>query len=268
MAATELIDAYCAHLRQASSSQRTIVDRRRILTVLDRDMPYGLDGSNADELLAWLWRDGLKLSTRETYYGALNGFFTWATRKDILDWNPCDEIDRPKPGNRLPKPVPDDQLRRILAEAAQPYRLWMTIAAYAGARCLEIARLRREDVTEKTITLHGKGDKRRVVGTHPVLWRAIKDLPAGPITDHDERYISIRAAVYFRRSLGMPGVSLHRGRHWFGGQVQMQYKDLRVTQEAMGHADPRTTAGYAIVTAERISEAVALLPDLADGSAG
>lgn len=262
MAATDLIEGYCAHLRQASSSQRTIDDRRRILGVLDRDMPYGLDGACADELVAWLWRDGLSLSTRETYYGALNGFFTWAHRKDILDFNPCDEIDRPKPGNRLPKPLTDDELARVLAEAADPYRLWMTIAAYAGARCVEISRLHREHITAETTTLHGKGNKRRVVGTHPALWEAVEELPAGPVADHDARFISIRAAVYFRRTLHMPGVSLHRGRHWFGTQIQRLYKDLRVTQQAMGHADPRTTAGYALVVADQVTAAVAMLPRL------
>jgi len=265
MAATDLIEGYCAHLRQASSSPHTIDDRRRILTVLDRDMPYGLDGANADELVAWLWRDGLSLSTRETYYGALNGFFAWAHRKGILDWNPCDEIDRPKPGNRLPKPLSDDELAHILANAAEPYRLWMTIAAYAGARCVEISRLHREDVTTDTTALHGKGNKLRVVGTHPVLWEAVEHLPAGLITDRDSRYISIRAAVYFRRTMQMPGVSLHRGRHWFGTQIQRLYKDLRVTQQAMGHANPRTTAGYALVVAEQVSAAVAMLPRLDAG---
>lgn len=262
MPATDLIEGYLAHLRQASSSERTIGDRRRILTVVDHEMPYGLDGANADELLAWLWRDGLSLATRENYYGALNGFFTWAARKKLLDWNPCDEIDKPKPGNRLPRPLSDDELAHILATAADPYRLWMTIAAYAGARCVEISRLHREHITEETTTLHGKGNKRRVVGTHAVLWDAVRELPPGPITDHDPRFISIRAAVYFRRTLHMPGVSLHRGRHWFGTQVQRLYKDLRVTQQAMGHASPLTTAGYALVVADQVSAAVAMLPRL------
>lgn len=262
MPASDLIEGYLAHLRQASSSQRTIDDRRRILNILDRDMPYGLDGANADEIAAWLWRDGLSLSTRETYYGAINGFFGWAHRKGILDWNPCDEIDRPKPGDRLPRPLADAELERILSEAVEPYRLWMVIAAYAGARCIEISRLHREHITAETTTLHGKGNKRRVVGTHPVLWAAVRELQPGPIAEHDPRYISIRAAVYFRRNLHMPGVSLHRGRHWFGTNLQRLYKDLRVTQQALGHADPRTTAGYAMVVADQVTAAVAMLPRL------
>lgn len=260
MTASDLIDGYLAHLRQASSSNRTMTDRRRILTVADNQLPYGLDAACEDELVAWLWRDGLKLSTRETYYGALNGFFTWAYRRGVLDINPCEEISRPKPGYRLPKPVPNELLRRILTEAAEPYRLWMTLAAYAGARCLEIARLRRDDITAERLTLHGKGDKERVVGTHPVVWEAVEHLPPGPVTEHDERYVSIRAAVYFRRSMNMPGVSLHKGRHWFGTEATRHYKNLRVVQQAMGHADPRTTAGYALVVAEDVTAAVAMLP--------
>lgn len=262
MPASDLIDGYLAYLRQASSSPRTVDDRRRILTIADRELPYGLDGSSAEEIIPWLWRAGLKLSTRETYYYALSGFYTWARKKEIMDWAPTDEMDPPRPGNRLPRPLSDDELRRVLAEAAEPYRMWMLIAAYTGARCLEISRLRREHITERTVTMHGKGDKLRVVGTHAAVWEAVKDLPPGPIADHDERWISIRSAIYFRRCLDMPGISLHRGRHWFGTMVQRLYKDLLVTQKAMGHADPRTTAGYALVAAEDVTAAVAMLPRL------
>lgn len=263
MTATPYIEAYLSHLRQASSSDRTVSDRRRILTVADGQLPYGLDNATEDELREWLWRDGIKNSTRETYYGAVNGFFRWAVRRGMIDFNPCDEIDRPKPDELLPKPVADDQLRRILTEAAEPYRLWMTIAAYTGARCMEIANLCREDINEQTTTLFGKGRKQRVVGTHPVLWEAVKELPAGPITEHDSRYISIRAAVYFRRTMGMPGVSLHKGRHWFGTHTTRLYRSLRVVQQAMGHKDPRTTARYALVAADQVTEAVAMLPRVA-----
>lgn len=260
--ATDLIDSYSVWLRSKSAADRTIADRRRTLLALDRDLPHGLESACADELIAWLWREGLSMGSRETYYSAINSFFSWAYATSILDFDPAEQISRPKVPRRLPNPVTDDQLMSVLGTAAEPYRTWAILAAYAGLRCIEISRLNREHVTEQSIRLVGKGGKVRVVPTHPAIWAVVQPLPQGPIAPFDARFISIRSAVYFSRKLKMKGVHMHRFRHWFGTTIQRGHKDLRVTQELMGHANPATTAGYALVADEDMTTAVNVLPVL------
>lgn len=256
-----LIDDYLAHLRSESCSDRTINDRRRILNVMHRDLPYGLYEACTDELKAWLWRDGLAMSSRETYYGAFNSFFGWAVSQGILDFDPASLISRPKPPQRLPNPVTDEQLAAALNRGGEPILTWTKLAAYAGLRCIDIEHLTRERITQQTISVvESKGGKARIIGTHPVIWEAVADLPQGPITDLDARQISMRAWVYFHRTLGMPGVRMHRFRHWFGTMIQRLYKDITVTQQLLGHANPGTTAGYVLVAAEQTRAAVDLLP--------
>jgi len=268
--ATDLIDGYLAYLRSKSASDNTISDRRRTLLVLDRDLPYCLEEASPEELVAWLWRDGLSIGSRETYYGCIAGFYRWAYRVGYFDFDPTEDIPRPKVPQRLPRPVTDEQLHDLLARAADPYRLWCLLAAYAGLRCVEISRLRREHVNERTITIErGKGNKPRVVPTHPAIWTEVSGLHAGPITDRDAHRVSIHFVLYASRTLKLKGVSLHRLRHWFGTNVQRKGKDILVTQQLMGHANPATTAGYALVSAEDTWLAVSLLPDvgeLSDGS--
>jgi integrase/recombinase XerC len=249
MTSMDLIESYLTHLRKETRTPNTIKAYRRTLTVLDRELPCGLDVATGEELESWLWRDGTH--PRETYYSELASFYRWAYDTELIDYDPSAVITRPKgPSRRLPKPASDAQVGDVLARAAEPYRLWVVLAVYAGLRCIEVSRLLREDITERTITVRqGKGDKPRVVGTHPVVWDAVRDLPPGPITDRTAQQISIGVFTHMRR-LGHP-LSMHRFRHWFGTSIQRLYKDLRVTQEAMGHADPRTTAGYALVAAER-----------------
>lgn len=270
MAAQDLIQGYISWLRKESSSTKTIKDRLRILTTMDKDLPYGLDMANTDELEAWLWREGWSEGTRETYYYAFTGFFRWAVKKEILDFDPSHEITPPRVPQRLPRPISDEELTQLLARAAAPYQLWVKLAAYGGLRCLDISRLDRERINERTITIiRSKGAKARVVPTHELVWEAVRDLPPGPITEHDADYVAQRSAIHFSRSLGMRGVTLHRCRHWFGTMVQRLYRDLRVTQELMGHADPRTTAGYAMVAGEQTRAAIDVLPrfDAAGGGA-
>lgn len=260
--ATDLIDSYAAYLRSESRSDRTINERRRTLGALDRELPYGLESACADELITWLWREGLSIGSRETYYGAIHGFFTWASETGVLDWDPTEHITRPRAPARLPRPCTDDQLAELLTRADAPYRTWCLLAAYGGLRCIEISRLSREHITQRVMTLRGKGGKPRYVPTHPDIWNAVCDLPSGPITDRSARDISVRTVTYFQRKLGMQGVSMHRLRHWFGTNVQRLHRDLRVTQQLMGHASPATTAGYALVADEDAAHAVNLLPSL------
>lgn len=264
-----LIDQYLEWLRRCNRSIRTITARREILGRIDAELPHGLSSATSDELGGWIYRDGWSSATRETYYGAVKSFFTWACNPydPKVDFNPTDLLPRPSTPRGLPRPVTDRQLRRILTEAANPYRLWATLAAYAGLRCCEIAQLDREDITERSITIrHGKGGKPGVVPTHSMIWQAVKDLPDGPLawTDHGEQataqWVSIRTAVYFRRHLEMPGVALHRLRHWFGTEAYRANRDIRVTQELLRHSSPSTTAIYTLVSDEERRLAVGALP--------
>jgi integrase/recombinase XerC len=265
----ELIDHYVEWLRTCGRSSRTIGDRRDILTRIDKELPYGLTQATADELKVWLYRDGWSAATKETYYGAVASFFVWATSPldPRLDYDPMQLLPRPATPRGLPRPVTDRQLEKILNEAADPYRTWALLACYAGLRCCEIAQLDREDITEEAITIRkGKGGKPGIVPTHPAIWVAVQDLPDGPIahTDHGDpanaRWVSIRTAIYFRRRLGMPGVALHRLRHWYGTTTYKATKDIRLTQELLRHSSPATTAIYTLVGGEERRRAVNSLP--------
>jgi len=57
--------------------------------------------------------------------------------------------------------------------------------------------------------------------------------------------VSLEMAAYFRR-LGI-SASAHMLRHWLGTSVYASSRDLRVTQELMGHSSPVTTAVYTVV---------------------
>jgi Phage integrase family len=51
---------------------------------------------------------------------------------------------------------------------------------------------------------------------------------------------------HFNKWLREAGVdaTANRLRHWFGMNVYQQTRDLRLTQELLGHAEPQTTAVY------------------------
>jgi integrase len=266
-----IIEDYLDHLQVAGRSRRTVDARREILYRIEADLPYGLAQATTEELQGWIYRDGWSAATRETYYGAVRSFCLWATNpwNQRLDFDPSELLPRPSTPRGLPRPITDEQLRHIIAMADEPYLLWTKLAAYAGLRCCEIADLDREHVTEQTLTIvHGKGGKPALLPTHPVIWEAVAPLPPGPLAlttagaRADAKYVSIRTAIYFRRRLAMPGVALHRARHWYGTTLYRATRDIRRTQELMRHSSPTTTAIYTLVSDEERRTAIHALPTI------
>jgi len=260
MPADDLIEAYQAHLRERSCSPRTIRDYAYHLRRADAGLPQGLDAAHEQELRAWLWRGDLKPASRVVIYAALTGFFNWAVDAGVFAFAPSARLIRPRVREGVPRVATDELVRMVLTEAKEPYRLWATIAAYSGARCIEIYRLCREDITEQTVILRGKGAKDRSVPTHPALWKAVKDLPPGPVTDMpDEQAISNRFTRYCRTHWDL-ALSLHRLRGWFATTAYNATKDPRAVQVLLGHSNLATTTRYIAAAVPQQRAAVAGLP--------
>lgn len=263
-----LISKYLDWLAENRKSPRTIRLRRQVLTRLDNDLPHGLVSANAEEIRTWIFRPNWGRATLCAYYAAPATFFAWACgplSPDPLDFNPMTAIKRPEAPQGLPRPVSEDQLAALLSRADEPYRLWALLASYEGLRCIEVAGLQREHVTaDDLLVAHGKGDKRAILPTHPLVWEAIRDLPEGPLArtltgnPATAHYVSIQSAVYFRH-IGVP-VTMHRLRHRFGTEIYRQTRDLRRTQELMRHSTPDTTAVYTQIVSEERRDAILTLP--------
>jgi integrase/recombinase XerC len=276
----EMIEAYLESLRRRSFAAESIRGRRDILVQLDKALPFGVARTNRDELERWLhdnntWSD----NTKATYWSAMSSAYAfWADPNDPwLDGNPTDGMAPCKARPGVARPVTDSELFTILAKADEPYRLWARIAAYQGLRCIEIAGLDREHITQERLrVVRGKGGRGRVHDTDPGVWEAVKDLPPGPIAPGgfgtgraSANTVSRTAGRHFQHKLGLEGVTMHRLRHWLGVNTQKAYKDVRVTMAVLGHRSLQSTQIYTDATFEQQSAARAMLPrpDRTEGTA-
>lgn len=258
-------DAYLAHLTAIGHPKTTIDTYRCALRRASIELPAGLLSVH-DEIEQWLATRRAS-STRNVYRAALRGFYEYALRRGMISENPAADLAPIKRRTGLPRPVPLDQLAHILENAAEPERLWYTVAAYAGARCCEIARLDRADVDEHTIYLHGKGDRERLVPTHPMVWAAVRDLPQGPLAGgRNAAAVSSRGNRRLDR-LGLPAVTMHRLRHTAGTLWQAAVGDTRVTQQLLGHASLQTVQIYTAVSDTSMRAAVLAMPSITVGAA-
>lgn len=263
----DMIAAHLDWMRAGGYAANTIRDAGKLLHRLHHDLPHGVHASTGDELAAWL-ADGRTWSqeTKSTYYKHMTRFYRWAAggHDPWLSFDPSTDLRRPVARPGLPRPASHDLVRAAVHDLAEPWRLVCRLVALAGLRPCEVARLRREDVTEQVITIKGKGGKTRAVPTHPLIWQTVASRPPGPLVARPDgrpataEFISKGGAYHLARA-GLGG-TLYALRHYFGTVIQERYRDLRVTQELMGHASPITTGVYTQVTSARMREAVLMLP--------
>lgn len=270
----DMIDAYLEHLRRRSrsGSTATITGRRDILVRLNRQLPFGLAQTCQEELEEWLhkprkpaWKQG----TKATYWNCLRSFYTWAAdpRDQWINENPTLYMEPVAGVKGVARDITDEELWTILERGEPWIQPLARLAAYNGLRDIEISRLDREHVTaQKLLVVRGKGGKPRMHDTDALVWPAVRDLPPGPIarkpdgTRAGPGYISARASRIFQRDLGLEGVTMHRLRHWLGVRTQALYKDVRVTQEVLGHESLASTQIYTKATLAQQREARAMLP--------
>lgn len=259
------ISGYARWLRAAGSPPPTVERRCEFLDWADRHLPGGLAAATTDQLADLFGRHTWAAWTRYTYHNHLRGWCRWAVLMGHLDADPSAGLRRPPRGPRTPHPITNQQLRLLLTSTPPPWPLVFLLAAYAGLRASEIAGLCRQDVNEIRIRVYGKGGRVRTVDTHPLIWAAVRELGDGPVV-HDGagapmtgRQLSMRTSAMLRR-LGLRGVRLHRGRHWFATSLLEAGADLVTVQQLMGHASVATTTNYTLVVDSRRAQAVNALP--------
>ncbi len=264
---SDLIAKHLRELRASGFARSTINSRRRLLHHADRNLPYGLDEADRDDLAEYLSNDEWSDWTRHTYDSHLRGYYAWAYEVDELTLNPMIGMRHPRHGECLPDPVTDEELARALDYSPpQPWRMAVMLSAYAGLRGSEAARLRREDITRDHIRVrYGKGGRDALIEIAPVLWDYVRHAPPGELvrTAAGDPITGVHLIAYQRwhwRALGMPDVHLHRFRHWYGTALLKAGNDLRVVQELMRHKSIVSTQGYTQVVSSQRDHAVRSLP--------
>lgn len=252
----DLLGGFAEHQRRRNLATSTITTRRRTLQQFARWLePDPLYSATPGDIEAWL--DSLALSPRSRYLylSSLTAFYEWTGEPEP---NPARKLDRPRLPKLLPRPLTDADLRTALDRADERMTVWLALIAFQGFRCQEVAYMRREDVLDANtpplvVVSKGKGDRERMLPAHEATLRALEDygyrtrrgwlFPSRSGNHYHPATVSHYVWAHLNRC-GIAG-SAHQGRHWFGTHFYVASdRDLRLTQEMMGHADPKTTAVY------------------------
>lgn len=259
---TSLVAAHLSHLRLAAYRPSSVKARRSVLLAFERSLE-GRHLREADrmDVQAYLGRD-LAPESRRAYRGHLRGFYLWAIDEGICSIDPTDKLPAVRVARGVPRPVSEDHLRKAVLNADPRMRSWLLLMTMAGLRCMEVAALRPEDVSE---TEHGpllflrecKGGGTGVVPCHPGILAALRPLPIrnGRWWDLSPHYISSCVGQYLR-SVGV-NATAHALRHSAGTEwYKVSGHDLLTTAQLLRHASVQTAQVYAKLDADRPAEVV------------
>lgn len=270
----ELLADWAAWQRAAGLSERTIRERSScVRTMGDMAVNY-LDKVTTRDVIVYLGRRGISQASKATYQGHLRAFFRWCIDAGIREDNPMERVPAVRRPKSAPRPTTSGQLTALLEVCnRRRTRAMVLLAALAGLRAHEVAKIRGEDIDldALTLTVLGKGRKQSVIPLHNELAVLAAQFPAagwwftnhagtGPVTPK-------AVGVSIARAMGRAGYdgTAHQLRHWYGTTLVRAGVDLRTVQELMRHESIQTTQIYTLVSDTQRTAAIGLLrlPDAA-----
>lgn len=250
------MESFAGWMRAQGARPNTIRKRCETLEVALRTWP---GEPTTEDLTAWLGKEGWSQWTRVTYYGHMRSWFAFLEETGRRTDNPTMKIRPPRSPHATPRPLSEADVARVMLTVSGREQLWLMLGLLAGLRAHEVAQLSREDVTETSIFVRGKGGREDYVPTHPDLWRVIEPMPpgwlfpspSGHITGHT---LTMQVSAIFRTA-GVSG-SMHRTRHTFASRLLRQGTNIRVVQRLMRHSSLETTARYLAISDDEATAAV------------
>ncbi len=223
-------------------------------------------------------REKLSSRTNARRLAALRSFFAFLVSDGILNVNPLLNVDPPKVGNSLPKPLSLSEVDSLLVrpQESAPYKFrnyTMLYLLYAtGMRASELVGLKVSgcSMTGCYVRIIGKGNKERLVPFSETTRDVIQEYlvrvrPAFLkkqssvfmfLSNRGKEMTRTRFWQIARDAALMAGikkpVSPHMLRHSFATHLLVNGADLRSVQMMLGHSDISTTQVYTKVDSARL----------------
>jgi integrase/recombinase XerD len=203
------------------------------------------------------------------------GFMVW---EGVLKVNPTDNVDSPKVGRPLPKPISISQVFRLLEQPgklstpeARRDKAMLRLLYASGMRVSELVSLNLEDIIKDDgcVRCFGKGKKERIIPVVPAMLAIQEYVEKGRphhTGNNKEKalFLNRRGERLTRQGLWQilkryaksaelgEEITPHTLRHSFATHMLSGGADLRSVQELLGHANISTTQVYTHLTTEHV----------------
>ena len=265
----EPVAGFIDYKRAAGCSEKTLATRGYQLRHFAHEADKPPEQITTDDLVTAL-ADGRKQESRKGLRNCFATFFRYMQAAGYREDDPAALLPNVRKPPPHPKPCPDGYIRAALAKATPAERLMILLAAECGLRRSEIAQVHHDDVLtdidgRRSLTVHGKGGKQRIVPLPEALADAIEAVPGylfpGRWRGHAEAsYIGKHVSA-----LLPAGYGAHKLRHRFATVAYSQSHDMLAVSKALGHANTEVTQVYVALPDENLRTLVDAAMLTADG---
>lgn len=243
-------------------------------------MPEWSNFSRQDMLgyMLGLKERGYAATTQARKVAATKSFLNFMVAEGILNGNPTENVDSPKVGRPLPKPMSINQVLRLLEQPgksatpeARRDKAMLRLLYASGMRVSELVALNIDDIVkgDGCVRCFGKGSKERLIPIIPAI-AAIQEYTdeCRPrlVSSGKEKalFVNRRGERLTRQGLWQilkryvksadlgDEITPHTLRHSFATHMLSGGADLRSVQELLGHANISTTQVYTHLTSEHV----------------
>lgn len=228
--------------------------------------------------------NALSAASRCRRTSSVKSFFNYlTTKRHLLDYNVCQELDMPKRQASLPRYLEESECERLLAACDGPYELRdyciLMLFLSCGLRISELVSLNVTDIYEDHLRVLGKGNKERVIyfaeGCREAIddYLSVRNVENVKESDKNALFISQKNCRFGARGiqqmlekkllaagLDPSRYSPHKLRHTAATLMLKNGVDTRALQEVLGHSNLNTTQIYTHLDNAALHEAARANP--------
>lgn len=204
------------------------------------------------DIMEYLAGPDHQIETVASNAGAVRALHRWMLDSGWRSDNPCAVLPRMPRSEPDPRPIPDDVFHAAMARASRLDRGMLVLGRFAGLRAMEIAAAHTRDLGgaagRETLTVIGKGGKRRVVPAHRLV---VEELRAAggfllPSTTESGHWLAASVSQRLKRRVLPEPWTAHSLRHAYATEAYALTGDLVRVQMVLGHSDVKTTRRYVL----------------------
>jgi integrase/recombinase XerD len=232
-------------------------------------------------LLLWCHELGMQPVSQARMLSGLRSFFKFLLLENERDDDPCELIDMPKLGRKLPDTLSVEEIDRLIAviDLSSPEgernRAIIETLFSCGLRVSELVNLKISDLHLNAgfVRVIGKGDKERIIPAGSVVKKRLEEYiqysrvhirpQAGEedivfLNNRGKRLSRVMIFLMIKKLAASCGlrksISPHTFRHSFATSLVEGGADLRAVQEMLGHESITTTEIYTHLDREYLRE--------------
>ena len=246
------IPRFVKYMEAHNYSSRTIVVYSRVVRLFAEGRRENVDVVPADVDNFMTANSHLSPATIHQYASALETFYRFLIKQEVVITNPVAVYERPKIKERELKYLKHEEVMAFIDALPKARDKLIVRMIYAtGMRISELCKLRVEciDFGAGTVKVLGKGGKFRIVCCDEKTLSMVREFLEGRtmgyvFLGYKDQPIDPSTVQRFFERYAPEGITPHKIRHSFATDLYQSSHDLSAVQQLLGHKSIKTTEIY------------------------